>query len=45
MRGRIGEKRRLEYKENKNNRKKRRIERESRQNNNLNGEWDLTEEY
>jgi len=38
MRGRIGEKRRLEYRENKNNRKKRRIERESRQNNNLNGE-------
>jgi len=38
MRGRIEEKIRLEYRENKNNRKRRRIERESRQNNNLNGE-------
>jgi len=38
MGDKIGEKRRLEYRENKNNGKRRRIKRESRQNNNLNRE-------
>jgi len=38
---RIGERKKLEYKENKNNEKKRIIEGINKQNNNLNGDKDL----